>query len=112
MQLQIVDNAEHHTHLALVGRLDTPGVDQVEPRFYSALKDRLHGIVDLSEVSFLSSMGIRMFISAAKMLARRGGRLVLLAPRQLVDQALQHSSIDEIIPIAPDLPSAMKLIAT
>ena len=69
-----------------------------------------HGLVDLSEVTFLASMGIRMLIAAARTIDRRGKRLVLIAPRPLVDQALRHSSIDDIIPVAPDLEGALALL--
>jgi hypothetical protein len=40
------------------------------------------------------------------MLNRRGKQLVLIAPRPLVDQALKHASLDEIIPVAPDFQTA------
>lgn len=37
--------------------------------------------------------------------------LVLVAPRPIVDQALEHSSIDEILPIAADVAAARGLLA-
>jgi hypothetical protein len=51
-----------------------------------------------------------MLIVAAKTLARRGSRLVLLGPLPLVEQALKHSSIHEIIPVTADLAGARALL--
>jgi len=107
MELQVIEQTAAFTHVALVGRLDTPGVDRVETRFNAALVNpRRHAIVDLSAVEFLSSMGVRMLLAAAKALGRSGTRLVLVAPRPLVEGALRHSAIDELIPVRADLAAA------
>jgi anti-anti-sigma factor len=110
MELRIVEQSPAFTRVALIGRLDTAGVDKVETRLNAALVRDKHAVVDISEVTFLASMGIRMLISAAKMLNRRGKQLVLIAPRPLVDQALKHASLDEIIPVAPDFQTAAALL--
>src|SRR5262245_29753276 len=89
MDVAIVEQSESITLLALTGRLDTAGVDRVEARVNAALQRHGHGVLDLSQVTFLSSLGTRMLISAAKLLSRRGSRLVLVAPRALVDQAIR-----------------------
>jgi anti-sigma B factor antagonist len=110
MELDVLEESPTMTRLALKGRLDTAGVDRVETRLNATLSRGKHAVVDLSEVTFLASMGIRMLIAAAKMLNRRGSRLVLVAPRPLVDQALKHSSLDEIIPVAQDMEGAKALL--
>ena len=47
----------------LRGRLDTPGVDRIEAKFTSAVvPEGRNTVVDLSEISFIASMGLRMFI--------------------------------------------------
>lgn len=111
MQLDLIETSDELIHLSLAGRLDTPGVDAVETRFHAALRGRRHALVDLSAVEFLSSMGVRMLLAAAKALARTGGRLVLVAPRPLVEGALRHSAIDALIPVRADLAAARALLA-
>ena len=106
MELEVQEEAPTFTLIGLAGRLDTAGVDRVEVQLNASLPRDRHAVIDLSGVSFLASMGIRMLISAAKTLDRRGRRLVLIAPRPLVDQALRHSSIDDILPVAQDLEEA------
>lgn len=111
MELEITESTDALTRVALKGRLDTAGVDRIETRFNAVLGSGGDGLVDLSEVSFLSSLGIRLLLGAAKMLDRRGSKLVLVAPSELVGEALKHSSIDEIIPVAPDLDGARALLS-
>lgn len=106
MELEIVAKSDSFTQVALRGRLDTAGVDRIEARFSAALARAAHGVVDLSQVSFLASLGVRMLLTTAKMLARRGAKLVLVAPQELVHEALRFSSIDEILPVVPDLAAA------
>lgn len=110
MQLNLIEETGELTHVALVGRLDTAGVDAVEPRFLATLRKQRHALVDLSAVEFLSSMGVRMLLSAAKVLARAGGRLVLIAPQPLVAGALRHTAMDSIIPVRADMAEARALL--
>ena len=87
MELELLEPIEGATRVALSGRLDTEGVDRVEARFNAATaSDRQHAIVDLSEVTFIASMGIRMLVTAAKTLSRDRARIVLLSPQEIVEE--------------------------
>jgi anti-anti-sigma factor len=111
MQIKHIEHAEDVTRVALKGRLDTPGVDAIEARFNAAILPRAKdAIVDLSEVEFLSSMGVRMLLTAAKGLQRKGARLVPVAAQPLVGEALRHSAIDQVIPVAADSAAATTLL--
>ena len=110
MELVIQEESQTLTRLGLKGRLDTAGVDRIETKFNACLPRDKHAVVDFSEVTFLASMGIRMLLSAAKTMDRRGKRLVLIAPRPLVEQALRHSSLDDLIAVAQDLDRALVLL--
>ena len=112
MELEILEESPSLTRLSLKGRLDTDGVDRIETRLNAMLARDKDGVVDLSAVTFLASMGIRMLLTAAKMLNRRGHRLVLIAPKPLVEQALKHTALDEIIPVAQDLEGAIALLGS
>ena len=112
MELQVVETTDDLTVIALTSRLDTPGVDRIEIRFNAALGRERSGVIDLAGVSFLASLGIRMLLTAAKTLARRGAKLILVAPQALVHEALRFSSVDELLPVVPDLDSAKQLLAS
>jgi anti-sigma B factor antagonist len=107
MQMQVQDAGEGLVNVALVGRLDTPGVDAIETRLTAHLVPRgARAIVDLSQVAFLGSGGIRMFISIARALTRRGGKLALYAPQPLVAEVLETTSLNDIVPVRTDSASA------
>ena len=108
MDMTITDGAGGIVEVALAGRLDTPGVAQIELRFTASLVPRAaRAIVDLSQVEFIGSMGIRMFISVARALARKQGKLILYAPPALVKEVLDTVSLGEIIPVKADIVSAL-----
>ena len=108
MQMQIHDAGEGILNVALEGRLDTPGVDAIETRLTAHLVPRsARAVVDLSQVSFMGSGGIRMFITIARALGRRGGKLVLYGAQPLVAEVLQTTSLNEIVPVRGDATSAV-----
>lgn len=111
MDFEILETSERLTRIRLCGRLDTPGVDRIEARLNAAMAKGGHGILDLNEVTFLSSLGVRLLLGLAKRLDRRSAKLVLVAPRPLVGQALKHSSLDELLPVTEDLDAALALLA-
>jgi anti-sigma B factor antagonist len=98
--------------IALAGRMDTAGAQEIDLRFTGLAATRPALIVvDLSQVSFLASMGIRTLLSTAKALVRRGGRMVLASPQPLVGEVLKVAAIDSLIPVYPDVPSACEGLA-
>lgn len=98
--MEISSLAPNQARVALKGRLDTAGVDRIEIKFSAALVPRgLSAIVDLSEVDFVASMGLRMLISVARALSRKDARLVLFAPQEGVKEVFESVSLGDIIPI-------------
>ena len=97
--------------VGLVGRLDTPGVDAIETRLTAALVPRAaRAIVDLSGVEFIGSLGLRMFITIARALTRKSGKMVLYAPQGFVAQVLETAALDDIIPVEPDAETALAAV--
>lgn len=112
MQSDLIEKTDGWTHVALSGRLDTTGVDEVETRFTAQTAAAgKNALVDFSQVTFLSSMGIRMLLSVAKALARKHARMVLFSPQPVVLESLKNAALDDVIPIADDLENARQLAA-
>lgn len=110
MELQISDLG-NAAKVSLQGRLDTPGVDQIETRFTASIVPAgKHTLVDLSGVTFISSMGIRMLISTARALGLKNAKLILVDPQPLVKESLEHVSLDHIIPIVATETQAQELL--
>jgi anti-anti-sigma factor len=60
--------------VVFVGTLDAPGTMTVEREFQTWLEGRTgQVIVELSEVDYMSSYGLRMLLSAAKTMRQAGG---------------------------------------
>jgi len=113
MELRIteVEEEDQITHVTLVGRLDTEGVDEVELEFGGAvMASRRNAIVDFSGVTFLGSLGIRMLIGAARALAYHETKMVVLTPQPHVLEAMESASLDEIIPVAGSAEEAREMI--
>lgn len=87
--------------IVLVGRLDTKGVDIVETLFGAAItSDGKNTIVDISQVTFLASMGIRMLISTTRALSRKGGKLVMYGAGMGVKDVIETTALTDLIPLA------------
>jgi anti-anti-sigma factor len=68
--------------IKLIGRLDMAGTNLVERQVVQhCAGENVFVLVDLSEVNYLSSIGIPMLISNAKGVASRGGRMAFLNPQ-------------------------------
>lgn len=93
--------------IKLIGRLDIIGTGEIETRFtgYCA-GNKVQVIVDLSQVDFLASIGIRLLVLTAKSVSQRGGRMVLLNPTPDVHNVLDLAGIHSIIPMYSQLESA------
>jgi anti-anti-sigma factor len=97
--------------IKLIGKLDIIGTGEIETKFagYCA-GEKVRVIVDLSEVDFLASIGIRLLTLTAKSVASRGGKMVLLNPIPEVQNVLELTGISAIIPIYSHLESAEKVL--
>lgn len=99
--------------ITLAGKLDIIGTGEIETRFagYCA-RDKVRLIVDVSDVDFLASIGIRLLILNAKSVASHGGKMVLLKPTPDVENVLDLTGIPGIIPIYADLETAERALMT
>lgn len=108
MELQFSELENGISQLKLIGVLDVQGVDAIGTKFagYST-GDQSKVLVDLSEVEFLTSIGIRLLVTTAKSVVSRDGKLVLLNPNENVKSVLEMTGIMDIIPIHASLEQAV-----
>lgn len=96
----------------LSGRMDLDGVGQIEATFAAmTAAPRMSIVVDMSEVPYMSSIGIRALLMNAKAVGRRGGKLVLLSPQPDVKMVLETSGIDQLIKICSNLEDSLTKVA-
>jgi anti-anti-sigma factor len=97
--------------IKLVGRLDIQGTKTIDPQFSATTSaEKAPVLVDLSEVEFLSSVGMQMLLYNAKALAKQGGVMVLLKPIPMVKEALKIVGFDALIPIYDDFDEACAVL--
>jgi anti-anti-sigma factor len=110
MEIKAIQLEDTYTHIALIGKMDVGGVGEIENKFlgYTAARKK-NTLVDISGVNFLGSMGLRIFLDAAKSLAREKKQLILLNPQQLVGEVLEASGIGDLVSIQNDEAAAIAL---
>ena len=93
--------------IKLIGKLDITGVGTIETKFSAyCAGENPRVLVDLSEVEFLASIGIRLLTLNAKSISSRGGRMVLLRPTPDVRHVLEITGIPAVIPVYDGFESA------
>jgi anti-anti-sigma factor len=113
MELAIRDLDSGILGINLSGRMDIIGTQQIDLKFTALTATRKAQIlVDLSNVTFIASIGIRTLISNAKAQKARGGCMVLYKPSDQVEQVLRATGIDVLIPIAHDIEAAREAFGT
>ena len=95
----------------LTGPLDIKGAQEIEMPFSVIGGSRNKVVVDLSGVSFLASIGIRVLVMTARAIGNKGGRMVILGPNDDARRVLGTTGIDKIIPIAADEAAAVASLA-
>ena len=107
MELRTEQLSDGIERISLIGRLDSAGLQDIDMRFTTLMSSRkVLAVVDLSEVSFLASIGIRTLVTNARAQSRQGGAVALAGAQPLVAEVLKTAGIDEVIPIYPDVDAA------
>lgn len=104
MSIRHEDTNDNVRRITLSGRLDTVGSEEIAGELASLVESAKRGVVvDLSQVTFLSSMGIRALIAAAKSRQSKGGRMVLLVDgSDVVVRTLEATGVGDLIPVFDD----------
>lgn len=81
------------------GRVDGTNAREFEEALHAAIgeEDRLL-IMDLQDLSYISSAGLRAFLMIAKKLQSRGGKLVVCSLTETINEVFEISGFSRIIP--------------
>jgi anti-sigma B factor antagonist len=109
MELTTAEIGREITKVSLSGRLDIDGALKIDGPFMDIVKEKKFVLVDLSDVAFLASLGMRTLVSGAKASWEHGGRLALFKPQENVEKVLRSAAIDTIIPILHDMSEAERI---
>jgi anti-anti-sigma factor len=107
MAISMEELAGGITRVVLDGRLDIEGAAAVDLKMNVIAGSKKAVLLDLQNVSFLGSMGLRSLVAPARAIKGRGGKMVIFGPTELVEKVLKTSGVDALIPIHHELESAM-----
>jgi anti-sigma B factor antagonist len=111
--MTVTSLGEHLLKIGFSGRLDSPGVDKVETQFMAHLMPTgKNAVIDLSAVDFISSLGIRMFVIAAKGARARQAKLALFGVQPQVMRILEAVALQQLMPVCPTEAEALEAVAT
>ena len=110
MDMQVIQADDEITHVALEGRFDIQGAQEVDSRFGELAKSSKAMVVDLSEVSFLASLGVRTLMLSAKTLISRGAEMAVCGVDENVEKVLRTTGFNEVAGIYPDYDSAARTL--
>ncbi len=74
----IINRKDKEVTARLVGRLDTPASQDIAPDVQSLIEEAGNTIIlDCKEMSYISSSGLRIFLTLRKAAADKGGRVIV-----------------------------------
>jgi anti-sigma B factor antagonist len=101
------------TLVKLAGRMDAPGADAIGLKFTAAVAAQGRpAVVDMADVSFIASMGLRLIISAARAQDTKGLALALFGAQPMVQSVFDDAALDQILPITASIDEAVEAVST
>ena len=110
MQLTIEELDGGITKVILDGRLDIEGAAQVDLKMNIVAGTCQLLLLDMQNVTFLGSMGLRSILIPAQNVHRRSGKVVVFGPIPLVEEVFRSSNVSTLIPIHHELSSALEAL--
>jgi anti-sigma B factor antagonist len=110
MAIAIEDIDGGVTKVVLSGQIDIAGAAEIELPLSVVSGSRRAVVIDLSEVQFIASLGLRSIVVSAKSIMSKRGKVVLLAPQPAVEEVITTSGVDELIAICRDEAEAIAAV--
>ena len=103
-QTQVGDKVVLH----VAGRMDAENADQFELRCESCIAEGFTSIViDLSDLAYVSSLGLRSFVAVSKKSRDKGGELRICRMTGLVRQVFEITRLNQVFPLHDSVESAL-----
>ncbi len=111
MKIEVIDTQRNGIQLVKVeGRLDASFSSQLEDEIDKVLEQKTKSIIlDFSEVTYLSSSGLRVLLSINKETEGDGG-LVLINLRDIVKKVIEVAELHDYLTQADTVEEAMAIL--
>ena len=94
--------------LHVAGRMDADNAGQFEQQCQSCIAEGITSLViDLGDLSYISSMGLRSFVVIAQKLRGKGGELRICRLTGLVQQVFEITRLNQVLPLHDSVESAL-----
>jgi anti-sigma B factor antagonist len=89
--------------IAVHGEIDMSNAEELQADMVRGVDDSgcAHLLVDLSELTFLGSDGIRVFIKVHRHIHTRGGRMEMANPTPVIRSILKITGVDQLLGLLP-----------
>lgn len=107
MKMAVVERNDEVVQISLIGRMDALGVEDIAIPFTAATATRKALVaIDLGQLDFLASVGLRLFFANARSLQQRGGKMALAGAQPDVQAVLDATGVAQIISLYPTVDEA------
>lgn len=94
--------------LHVAGRMDAESAVQLEQQCESCISDGVRSlIIDVGDLRYISSMGLRSFVAIAKKLREKGGALQICRVTGLVQQVFEITRLNQVLNLHESVESAL-----
>jgi anti-anti-sigma factor len=97
--------------VAVEGRIDSTTCKQLEDILPERVQENARVLLDLGDVQYVSSAGLRVMLKAAKIVRSTGHDLVLAGLIPQVHEVFQVIGFDSLFRILPDRAAALAALA-
>ena len=85
--------------LVIGGRLDTGTAPELEAKLKQIAKDTQTLYLNLANVQYISSAGLRVVLLAHKLMLPTGGKMIIRSPSAFCKQVLEATGMDSILTV-------------
>ena len=93
-------------YLGISGRLDATTSQDADAALRGKLDDCKALVIDLADLSYISSAGLRILLIVAKQMQQHGGKVVICNLSETVQEVFDISGFSAIFNVCPDIPAA------
>lgn len=94
----------------LHGEIDSQSAPPVQEELFTAMRRVKRLLLDLSDVRFMSSAGLRILLVIYRDFEQQGGRLALVGVSPQLEDVMEITGFREQFTLVPDLESAIRLV--
>jgi anti-anti-sigma factor len=94
--------------LRIEGQVDLASIADLDSAITALIAARpVRVVLDLSQMTFISSLGIGSIVNLRNALVRHGGSVLVAAPQPMVAEAFRRVRLDDLLAVHDTLESAL-----